>query len=611
MNFPHAAMRDPDEPAIAAPAAGASVPPAPDRMRVDRVSRAVYAGVNPAQSGDRAVKDQSMQTTATPRTANRKGDLTRAPFESARWIDAGAAAPFIAIDRSAGRVEVRGQAEAFVGHRLRVPGDPRPRGLWGEWSWDGETLQAQVDPLGYFSLFVYARGGQVAVSPSMLQLLAQGADAAVDPVAMAVFHRVGFFVDGDTPFAHIHALPPGGRLTWRAGHLIITDNTPPPKTLDISRDQAVEGFIDLPRAAIRRFLAAWEGPIALPLSGGRDSRHILLEMAHQGRKPDTCLTFHHGGRALNAEVQAARAVAAHVGVRHTILGHPRMRLRDSLRGILMTQLCGDEHAQMMPMHDFLSGSDFAALDGIGGDILTNPDDWAAGFMERARRGDFTGIARGMAEGHGAVNSRPGHRGGAGAVLSPDLDAAAIDRIAQAIARYADWPDPYQAFWFWHRTRREIAFTASGVMGGAAMVFCPYLDPDFVELGLSLPWSVTCDQKLHDDAIFRAFPDAAAIPFAAGFVNQPLSRLRPHRLMNALDTLRVAALAGPGGALGGMRAALAATPLRRGPGDIYRLHGAFVAGMSAAEARRLQSLDERLRTQAPRRDAVASHIHDGA
>ena len=27
---------------------------------------------------------------------------------------------------------------------------------------------------------------------------------------------------------------------------------------------------------------------------------------------------------------------------------------------------------------------------------------------------------------------------------------------------------------------------------------------------------------------NAFPDAAAIPFAAGFVNQPLSRLRPHR-----------------------------------------------------------------------------------
>ena len=43
--------------------------------------------------------------------------------------------------------------------------------------------------------------------------------------------------------------------------------------------------------------------------------------------------------------------------------------------------------------------------------------------------------------------------------------------------------------------------------------------------LSLPWSVTCDQKLHDDAIARAYPTCADIPFASGFRSQPLPRLR--------------------------------------------------------------------------------------
>ena len=538
-------------------------------------------------------------------------DSARPLPPSGAWIDAGASAPFIALQVSGGEVRLRGQARALVGHRAHIPGDSRPRGLWGDWDWDGATLRAGVDALGYFSLFYCTLGGRVQVSPSILQLLAEGADATPDPVALAVFHRVGFFVGDDTPFKHIKVLPPGGRLIWRAGVARIEGGAPVPRQTDLTRAQAVEAFIDGPRTAIRHFLAQWEGPIALPLSGGRDSRHILLEMLHQGRKPDTCLTFHHGGRALNAEVQAARAVAARAGVTHSILGRPRMRLRDSVRGLLMTQLCADEHAQMMPMHDFLSGSDFAAVDGIGGDILTNPDDDAEAFYALARQGDFEGIARGLAAGHGRVISRAGHPGGAGAVLSPALEGAAIDRIAQAIRHFEDAPDPYQAFWFYHRTRREISFTATGVMGGAARVFCPYLDPDFVELGLSLPYAVTRDQRLHDDAIFKAFPRFADIPFASGFVSQPLPRLRASRVTNALDTLRIAAMVGPGGALSGIRNALATTPLRRGSADILRLHGDFVARMDATEARRLMALSETLFKAAPRREETVTHVHHGA
>jgi len=531
-------------------------------------------------------------------------------MQSHPWINLGDQTPIFFGSRQHGQVQTLGQPNALVGHRYHVPGDTRPRGVWGEWDWDGQTLTAGVDPLGYFSLYIYEKEGQFGVSPSILQLLAHGADATVDPVAMAVFHRVGFFVGNDTPFKHIKVLQPGGRVVWRDGTARYSGGEPCPVEQTLTRDQAVEAFIELPRAAIRTFLAAWDGPIAMPLSGGRDSRHVLLELAHQGRKPDTCLTFHHGGKALNNEVQAARAVAGRVGVRHALLGHPRKRLRDSVRGLLMTQLCGDEHAQMMPMHDYLAGSPAAAIDGIGGDILTNPDDWAAEFMACAQRGDYEAIARGMIQGHGNVISRTGHVGGAGAVFSPDLEDAAIARIAEEVRVYENAPDPYQAFWFYHRTRREISFTSTGVMGGAAMVFCPYLDPDFVTLGLSLPWSVTKDQMLHDDAIFRAFPDYADIPFAAGFASQPLSRWRASRVTNMLDTLKVSAIAGREGALNGMAAALKKTPLKRGPSDILRLHQEYVTSMTPSEAKRLQSLGTRLSNAAVKGEGVVSHVYPG-
>lgn len=502
---------------------------------------------------------------------------------------------------------VSGEPSAFVGYSAE-PGDSS-LGLHGGWHWDGTTLRAEVDPLGYFSLFVYQKGTEIALSPSILQLLQLGADTEVDQVALAVFHRIGHFLGEDTPFRQIKVLPPGGKLVWRDGVASVTGSLAVPREQALTRAQAVEAFIELPRASIRRFLAAWDGPTVLPLSGGRDSRHILLELVHQGRKPDTAATFHQGGRYLDREVLAARAITTRAGVRHTLLGHPRRRLRDTLRAMLLTQLCADEHAQMMPMHDYLAGNPAAAvLDGIGGDILTNPDDSAADFFDLARKGDYDGIARKLAAGHGSVISRTGRPDGAGAIYSPDLEEAAIARIAQAIRVFDAAPDPYQAFWFWNRTRREISFVSTGILGGAAMVACPFLSPEFVELGLSLPFSVTRDQKLHDDAIAMAYPTFADIPYEAGFRGQPLPRLRWGRVANALDGLHVAALAQPGlAAVSTMWRLVTKSPLRRGPADVYTLHGQFVSAMNKATARRLIALEARLDRAARKGQQVVSDV----
>jgi asparagine synthase (glutamine-hydrolysing) len=515
-------------------------------------------------------------------------------------------APVLQLRVQDGQVTATGTAQAFLGHRSDPP--DASLGLYGSWSWDGTTLQAEVDPLGFFSLFVYRKGAEVALSPSILQLLALGADPEPDRVALAVFHRIGHFLGEDTPFRHIKVLPPAGRLVWQDGVATITGTLPVPREQTLTRTQAVEGFIDLPRAAIRRFLQAWDGPMVLPLSGGRDSRHILLELRHQGRLPDRVATFHQGGRYFDREVQAAQALATRAGVRHTLLGHPRPRLRDGLRALLLTQLCADEHAQMMPMHDFLLGAPgMAALDGIGGDILTNPDDSAADFHDRARKGDFDGIARALAAGHGRVISRTGHPGGAGALYSPDLEEAATQRIAQALRAFEAAPDPYQAFWFWNRTRREISFVSTAILSGAAMVACPFLSPEFVELGLSLPFAVTRDQRLHDDAIARAYPDFADIPYESGFRSQPLPRLRWGRVANLLDGLRVATMAQPDRRLHAMTQAVTRQPLRRGPADIYRLHADFCAGMTAAKAQRLIALEDRLCRAAPKGQGVVSDV----
>ncbi|MFU1476988.1 hypothetical protein ACM25N_04500 [Roseovarius sp. C7] len=352
--------------------------------------------------------------------------------------------------------------------------------------------------------------------------------------------------------------------------------------------------------AMRRVLAQCDGPIVLPLSGGRDSRHILLEMLHQGRRPDACVTFHHNGQEFNAEAQAARALCQRAGIAHDVLGHPRPRLADALRAMAMTGLCADEHAQMMPLHDYFARRDAIGFDGIAGDILTNPDDWADEFYKLAETGDYRGIALGMVEGHGKVISQPGWAQGAGPVYSPGQDDEVLDHVGRAIAQYADAPDPYQMFWMFHRTRREINFVPQAILSPARRVYTPYLDPEFARFCLSLPYRVTKDQMLHDDAIARAYPEMADIPFQDGFTEPPASSCGfAHKFRNVKAAWRVSSALSQRNRVAATLGWVRSHPqLTRAHGAVYDLHALCLDGLDAGRARDIQRLAGRLQEHAP-------------
>ena len=478
----------------------------------------------------------------------------------------------------------------------------------GSWNWDGEVLSAQVDRYGFYTLFVYEKDGEVAVSPSLLELVAQGCDATPDARALAVFHRLGIFINDDTPLKHVRTLPPDGRLQWTGGAARITGDTLIPKVQKITRDQAVEGMRAHFSDAMARILPQCDKPVLLPLSGGRDSRHILLEMLAQGHRPEACVTFHHNGPHLNREAQAARAVCDHVGVAHEVLGHARPRLADTLRALAMTSLCADEHAQMMPLHDAFAHRDVIGFDGIAGDILTNPDDWADDFFHLAGQGDFRGIALGMMQGHGGVISTPDWGQGAGPLHSPGWDDEVLDYVGRAVARYADAPDPYQLFWMYHRTRREINFVPQAILEDAKTVYTPYLDPAFADFCMSLPYSVTVDQQLHNDVLRIAYPEMADIPYQEGFSEPPRQRgSLTHKARSLRDAWTIASVLAPDDRIATLQRWLRPRDrLKRQPGDVYDLHALCLDGLDAARARRILDLAARLEEQAPR-DLVTDRL----
>lgn len=510
--------------------------------------------------------------------------------------------PFLDLSWQNGQARAAGQFRCRLGTAVPRKDGRAADGVYAGWSWDGTTLTAQVDPHGVYSLFLYQKGDRLALSPSILQLIAQGADPELDRRALAVFYRLGLFINQDTPFRHIKVLPPGAHLAWRAGSVNMTSaGIRIPPVQQMSRDDAIEGLIALTRKSVANILGRSDHPLVLPLSGGRDSRHILLALDHLGHRPELCVTFQHAAMSRDSDSQAARALCERMGMAHRVLARHRSRPRDLLRCQVLTSLCSDEHMQIMPLHDFLETASWSALDGIAGDILTNPDDDAEGFYRLAQAGDFAGIARGMMAGHSRVAAKPGHPEGAGGLYAAGQRDAAVAYVTEALASCADAADPYQAYWFWHRTRREIGFVSSALFGTAAASFAPFLDQDLVDFGLSLPFSVTRDQQLHNDALRQGYPAYADLGFAEAFPSRPRPRRNLRRsLITAVQGIATLLALRPDHPLGEIARYLEGPEaLHRRPGEVYQMHSLILSGLDAALAGDILDLARTYRRCAPR------------
>ena len=183
-------------------------------------------------------------------------------------------------------------------------------------------------------------------------MLALGAPKDLDYDALAVFLRIGLFIGDDTPFKHIKSLPPDVSFFWGIGNLTIVGNYPVSKPVDISEDNAIDQFIALFRQSMQRRLSADEKFI-LPLSGGKDSRHILLELDHLGCRPESTITLRPYPPYYDEDIRVAGMVSEALGIDHTALERKNSYFVDELRALEITSYVSDEHAWFLALADHL------------------------------------------------------------------------------------------------------------------------------------------------------------------------------------------------------------------------------------------------------------------
>jgi asparagine synthase (glutamine-hydrolysing) len=195
-------------------------------------------------------------------------------------------------------------------------------------------------------------------------------------------------------------------------------------------------------------------------------------------------------------------------LKHVVV--PRLpRFEAERRKNIATSFCADEHAWLVAAAEFLSTSVDTIYDGIGGDVLSASLFATRPWLDLYRAGRFRQLAATLMKPDTEAVQR---------TLDPALRVAHSDDVVRELLvheleRYADAANPTTMFFFWNRTRREIALSPFGVFSGVKSCFCPYLDHEVFDFLASLPSEMLLDKKFHSDTINAAYPRFAAVPYS--------------------------------------------------------------------------------------------------
>ena len=377
-------------------------------------------------------------------------------------------------------------------------------------------LTVTRDRFGAHPLYYAASADGITVSPSIARILGSGVSRTLDLDALAAFASVGYYLEADTPFRDVRSLTPGATLTWRPGRLEVVGSPPTFEMRPMTRAEMVDGFLETTRAAVARCIAAGgDGEWVMPLSGGRDSRHLLYELVRQGHAPSLCITAgHYPGIGGREDRRKAADLCAVLGIEHRAIRVSPSLVKAEQRKNRLTGYVTDEHSWSLSLADALAGRTDHTYEGSPGGILIKRSWELDGWGELGRAGHFDELAHRITLGkYGRDTGRDRYTD----LLAPDVRESlsferATARVRRALAPFEHEPDPVLNFVLWNRGIRELMLTPTVILSAVPSVYTPYLDPGFVSFAMSVPIG-GFGRDIHDEVIERVLPDVPPVPYA--------------------------------------------------------------------------------------------------
>lgn len=415
---------------------------------------------------------------------------------------------YISIHGTQDNLRIDGQTSASFGSA------ERKLGPWAKWHWNGYSLSAEVDRYGFYPLFYSSTPEYIILSNSIAELISLGAPKEFDNTAIAAFLRLGFFLGEETPFLNIKAFPPNGQLTWQPiiGLKVSSSLIKRKPDYSISRKEIIDNYVDRFRSAISRSLVYEPDHIALPLSGGRDSRHIALELKRVGVQPGLVISQRHFQYRNDDDYLVASDLCKNLGWSLVIQDHALDPVESEFEKNRIFDCLTDEHAWFLPSAKRISNASIHAIyDGLAGDVLSNSLFIRKEWQKQSQNENYKEWLHSMpSSGYGTDEDA------LNCILTPERKDAwswdlAYDRVKVELSKYHDDDNPINQLMFWNRTRREIAPFFIRFLPEIEVI-TPYCDPEVFDFLWNIPTEQLEDHKLHDQAIAIASPQYADIPF---------------------------------------------------------------------------------------------------
>jgi asparagine synthase (glutamine-hydrolysing) len=216
--------------------------------------------------------------------------------------------------RAAGHRFVSDSDTEVIVHLVEEHGTDFPhhlRGMFAVAVWDTEdrSLTLVRDRLGIKPLYYQADGRRLHFSSEARTL--PGAAGLLDEYSLACYLQLGWVPGPRTVFEGVRELPPGHRLTWRAGKLEVDRWWQPTLTADPARPGLAGALAD----SVARHLVA-DVPVGVFLSAGVDSA-VVATLASKGDRDVTAYTV--AFPDVPDEAAEAGRLAARLGLRHQVV----------------------------------------------------------------------------------------------------------------------------------------------------------------------------------------------------------------------------------------------------------------------------------------------------
>lgn len=384
-------------------------------------------------------------------------------------------------------------------------------GCCARWEATEDEVRIETDSLGLSPLYSCTIKDRMLVSPSVAALLRAGAPADIDWKALAVFCRLGWFVGGDTPFQAIRRVPPGWNVRINRSGQDSSRFEPRVPETKLSEDALrIELGRRVRRAVQRRLEEGGGGGQTVPLSGGRDSRHILLALNELGARDVSTVTVRRTPKLRSDDATIAAQLSAAVGAAHREIRDGGFSAIEEDRKNEITNYGALDHGWMGTLAQAV-GSAQAVWDGLGGDVLTAGLFYSDEQYDLARRGQTRAWAELIAP------DTPERKACIDIAFGPWAESLghrhAVDRLAEEMENHLHHHNPVTSFYFWNRTRGCVALGPMCFYRSVQRLMFPLLDLDVWELAFAMPAAIQRTKAFHTQQLRQIYPSFNHIPFA--------------------------------------------------------------------------------------------------